>query len=96
MEDKDRGGWRILWMFIYLGVCNDVWCVVFFVVWVCGLVLGWVACRVVVLVVVVGRSGWWVFFGCGLVRLGWVVGLGKVGIVLMLEASRLARNISDW
>lgn len=30
MEDKDRGGWRILWMFIYWGVCNDVWCLVFF------------------------------------------------------------------
>jgi len=24
------------------------------------------------------------------------VGLGKVGLVLMLEASRLARNNSDW
>jgi len=32
----------------------------------------------------------------GFQRLAAEVGVGKVGIVLMLEASRLARNNSDW
>ncbi|HEX8813494.1 MAG TPA: recombinase family protein [Terracidiphilus sp.] len=34
--------------------------------------------------------------GSGFQRLVTEVGLGKVGIVMMLEASRLARNNSDW
>jgi DNA invertase Pin-like site-specific DNA recombinase len=43
-----------------------------------------------------GRSGSTATFRTGFQRLAAEVGLGKVGIVLMLEASRLARNNSDW
>ena len=43
-----------------------------------------------------GRSGATATFRTGFQRLAAEVGLGKVGIVLMLEASRLARNNSDW
>ena len=43
-----------------------------------------------------GRSGSTAVYRTGFQRLAAEVGLGKVGIVLMLEASRLARNNSDW
>jgi len=43
-----------------------------------------------------GRSGSTATHRSGFQRLVTEVGLGKVGIVLMLEASRLARNHSDW
>jgi DNA invertase Pin-like site-specific DNA recombinase len=43
-----------------------------------------------------GRSGSTAAHRTGFQRLAAEVVLGKVGIVLMLEASRLARNNSDW
>ena len=43
-----------------------------------------------------GRSGSSAANRSGFQRLASEVGLGKVGIVFMLEASRLARNNSDW
>src|SRR3989454_6299026 len=43
-----------------------------------------------------GRSGSTAAHRTGFQRLVSEVGLGRVGIVLMLEASRLARNNSDW
>src|SRR3989454_1162414 len=43
-----------------------------------------------------GRSGSRAAHRTGFQRLVSEVGLGRVGIVLMLEASRLARNNSDW
>jgi DNA invertase Pin-like site-specific DNA recombinase len=43
-----------------------------------------------------GRSGSSATHRTGFQRLATEVSLGKVGIVLMLEASRLARNNSDW
>jgi len=42
------------------------------------------------------RSGSTATHRTGFQRLATEVRLGKVGIVLMLEASRLARNNSDW
>ena len=58
--------------------------------------LGWSASRVEVIDEDQGRSGSTATFRTGFQRLAAEVGLGKVGIVLMLEASRLARNNSDW
>lgn len=58
--------------------------------------LGWPASRVEVMDKDQGRSGSTATYGTGFQRLAAEVGLGKVGIVLMLEASRLARNNSDW
>jgi DNA invertase Pin-like site-specific DNA recombinase len=43
-----------------------------------------------------GRTGSTAIHRTGFQRLVSEVGLGKVGVVLMLEASRLARNNSDW
>jgi len=43
-----------------------------------------------------GRSGSTAVYRTGFQRLAAEVVLGKVGMVLMLEASRLARNNSDW
>jgi DNA invertase Pin-like site-specific DNA recombinase len=43
-----------------------------------------------------GRSGSSSTYRTGFQRLVSEVGLGNVGVVLMLEASRLARNNSDW
>jgi DNA invertase Pin-like site-specific DNA recombinase len=43
-----------------------------------------------------GRSGSTAIHRTGFQRLATEVSLGKVGIVLMLEASRVARNNSDW
>jgi DNA invertase Pin-like site-specific DNA recombinase len=58
--------------------------------------LGWPVSRVEVIDEDQGRSGSTATFRTGFQRLAAEVGLGKVGIVLMLEASRLARNNSDW
>jgi hypothetical protein len=58
--------------------------------------LGWPASRVEVIDEDQDRSGSTAIYRTGFQRLAAEVGLGKVGIVLMLEASRLARNNSDW
>src|SRR5215469_16661524 len=58
--------------------------------------LGWPASRVEVIDEDQGRSGSTATHRSGFQRLVTEVGLGRVGIVLMLEASRLARNNSDW
>ncbi len=58
--------------------------------------LGWPASHVEVIDEDQGRSGSSATHRSGFQRLVTEVGLGKVGIVLMLEASRLARNNSDW
>jgi DNA invertase Pin-like site-specific DNA recombinase len=58
--------------------------------------LGWPPSRVEVIDEDQGRSGSSATYRTGFQRLAAEVGLGKVGIVLMLEASRLARNNSDW
>jgi DNA invertase Pin-like site-specific DNA recombinase len=58
--------------------------------------LGWAASHVEVIDEDQGRSGSTAAHRTGFQRLVTEVGLGKVGIVLMLEASRLARNNSDW
>ncbi len=58
--------------------------------------LGWTPGRVVVIDEDQGRSGSTAAHRTGFQHLVSEVGLGKVGIVLMLEASRLARNNSDW
>ncbi len=58
--------------------------------------LGWAPSRVEVIDEDQGRSGSSAAHRTGFQRLVSEVGLGKVGIVLMLEASRLARNNSDW
>ena len=51
--------------------------------------LGWPASRVEVIDEDQGRSGSTAIYRTGFQRLAAEVGLGKVGIVLMLEASRL-------
>jgi len=58
--------------------------------------LGWPPSRVEVIDEDQGRSGSTAAHRTGFQRLAADVVLGKVGIVLMLEASRLARNNSDW
>src|SRR5579863_8697535 len=58
--------------------------------------LGWPPSRVEVIDEDQGRSGSTAIHRTGFQRLTTEVSLGKVGIVLMLEASRLARNNSDW
>jgi DNA invertase Pin-like site-specific DNA recombinase len=58
--------------------------------------LGWPASRIDVIDEDQGRTGSVAIHRSGFQRLVTEVGLGKVGIVLMLEASRLARNNSDW
>jgi len=58
--------------------------------------LGWPPSRVEVIDEDQGRSGSTATHRTGFQRLAAEVVLGKVGIVLMLEASRLARNNSDW
>ena len=58
--------------------------------------LGWSPSRVEVIDEDQGRSGRSAIHRTGFQRLASEVGLGKVGMVLMLEASRLARNNSDW
>ncbi|MBV8845335.1 MAG: recombinase family protein [Bryobacterales bacterium] len=58
--------------------------------------LGWPPHRVEIIDEDQGRSGSTALYRTGFQRLAAEVGLGKVGVVLMLEASRLARNNSDW
>src|SRR5436305_14606119 len=58
--------------------------------------LGWPPSQVEVIDEDQGRTGSASAHRSGFQRLVSEVGLGKVGIVLMLEASRLARNNSDW
>jgi DNA invertase Pin-like site-specific DNA recombinase len=58
--------------------------------------LGWPAHQVVVLDADLGRSGADATARTGFRELVAAVGLGKVGIVLGLEVSRLARNNADW
>src|SRR2546425_4851858 len=58
--------------------------------------LGWSPARVEIIDEDQGRTGSTAAHRTGFQRLVSEVGLGRVGIVLMLEASRLARNNSDW
>ena len=58
--------------------------------------LGWPPSQVEVIDEDQGRSGSTAAHRTGFQRLATEVSLGKVGIVFMLEASRLARNNSDW
>ena len=58
--------------------------------------MGWPATHVEIIDEDQGRSGTSAEHRSGFQRLVTEVGLGKVGVVLMLEASRLARNNSDW
>ena len=58
--------------------------------------LGWPPGAVEVIDEDQGRSGSAAAHRPGFQRLVSQVGLGQVGLVLMLEASRLARNNSDW
>ncbi|KPL11212.1 hypothetical protein AMJ85_04225 [candidate division BRC1 bacterium SM23_51] len=61
-----------------------------------ALSLGWSADQIEVIDDDLGQSGAQVTDRPGFQRLTADVGLGKVGIVLSLEISRLARNSSDW
>jgi DNA invertase Pin-like site-specific DNA recombinase len=61
-----------------------------------AIALGWSSSRVEVIDEDQGRTGSTAAHRTGFQRLVSEVGLGRVGIVLMLEASRLARNNSDW
>jgi DNA invertase Pin-like site-specific DNA recombinase len=58
--------------------------------------LGWPADRIVVIDQDLGHSGASAADRSGFQRLVAEVGLGKVGLVLGLEVSRLARSSSDW
>ena len=61
-----------------------------------ALVLGWTEERIVVINEDQGQSGASVSGREGFQRLVSEVGLGKAGIVMGLEVSRLARNCADW
>jgi DNA invertase Pin-like site-specific DNA recombinase len=61
-----------------------------------ALALGWPASAVEIIDDDQGRSGRWAAHRPGFQHLVAQVGLGQVGLVLMPEASRLARNNSDW
>jgi DNA invertase Pin-like site-specific DNA recombinase len=61
-----------------------------------AIALGWSPTRVEIIDEDQGRSGSTAAHRTGFQRLVSEVGLGRVGVVLMLEASRLARNNSDW
>ena len=61
-----------------------------------AIALGWPPTAVEVIDEDQGRSGSAAAHRPGFQRLVSQVGLGQVGVVLMLEASRLARNNSDW
>jgi DNA invertase Pin-like site-specific DNA recombinase len=58
--------------------------------------LGWHPDQIVILDEDLGQSGGEATHRAGFQRLVADVGLGRVGIVLSLEMSRLARNSSDW
>src|SRR6478609_6467472 len=61
-----------------------------------AVMLGWPAHQVVVIDADLGRSGAQTDGRLGFKELVADVGLGKVGIVLGIEVSRLARNNADW
>ena len=61
-----------------------------------ALALGWPSERIVVIDQDLGHSGASATDRAGFQRLVAEVGLGKVGLVLVLEVSRLARSSSDW
>lgn len=61
-----------------------------------AIALGWPAERIVVIDSDLGHSGSSAVDRPGFQRLVSDVGMGRVGIVLGLEASRLARSSSDW
>ena len=61
-----------------------------------ALELGWPRARVVIIDVDQGHSGASTADRKGFQQLVAEVGMGKAGIVLGLEVSRLARNNSDW
>ena len=61
-----------------------------------ALVLGWAADRIVVIDDDLGISGASAAERTGFQRVVADVGLGRVGVVMGLEVSRLARNSSDW
>jgi DNA invertase Pin-like site-specific DNA recombinase len=61
-----------------------------------ALALGWPAERIMVIDQDLGHSGASAAVRVGFQRLVAAVGLGKVGLVLGLEVSRLARRSSDW
>lgn len=61
-----------------------------------ALALGWSAERILVIDQDLGHSGASATDRVGFQRLVAEVGLGKVGLVLGLEVSRLARSSSDW
>src|SRR6266851_1542289 len=61
-----------------------------------ALELGWLPTAIAVIDEDQGRSGSSATARTGFQRLVAEVSLGQVGMVLMLEASRLARNSSDW
>jgi DNA invertase Pin-like site-specific DNA recombinase len=61
-----------------------------------AMALGWPPSAIEVIDEDQGRSGTTAAHRSGFQRLVSGVGLGQVGLVLMLEASRLARNGSDW
>jgi DNA invertase Pin-like site-specific DNA recombinase len=58
--------------------------------------LGWSAERIIVIDEDLGLSGAGVVARSGFMRLTSEVALGRVGLVLGLEVSRLARNNADW
>jgi DNA invertase Pin-like site-specific DNA recombinase len=58
--------------------------------------LGWEASQIVVIDQDLGQSGASAADRAGFQRLVADVGLGRVGLVLGLEVSRLARSSSDW
>lgn len=58
--------------------------------------LGWPNDRVIVIDSDLGQSGATACGRAGFQRLVAAVGMGRAGIVLGLEASRFARNSSDW
>src|SRR3982751_4756457 len=61
-----------------------------------AIALGWPPSAVEIIDEDQGRSGRSATYRTGFQRLVAHVSLGPVGVVLMLEASRLARNNSDW
>ncbi len=58
--------------------------------------LGWPSSRVEVIADDLGRSGKFSENRLGFQRLAAEMGLGRVGVVLSLDASRLARSSADW
>src|SRR5713101_9626706 len=61
-----------------------------------ALALGWPADRIVVIDSDLGQSGSSATDRKGFQRLVGEVGMGRAGLVIGLEVSRLARNSSDW